>query len=98
MESQILSGRLPYHNLRNDLQVIIELSKGIHPQRPPDSMIVDEYWEFIQECWADPPQERPSVSEVSQIVQYFYYQARSPAAGTSQHPTGAPGNGMMILL
>ncbi|KAJ8517768.1 hypothetical protein ONZ45_g5107 [Pleurotus djamor] len=40
---QTLTGRLPYHYMRTDGQVLIELARGRRPRRPTDSVITEEY-------------------------------------------------------
>jgi len=50
--------------------VVIELNKGVKPLRPSD--MTDEYWSLINMCWADLPQLRPSIKEVTTIIQHFY--------------------------
>ncbi|TDL15392.1 kinase-like protein [Rickenella mellea] len=69
---EILSGDVPYHHLKSDGQVLIELSRGVKPPRPPSVFITDDYWSFISTCWSDSPNMRPSVSEVSSRVRNFY--------------------------
>ncbi|THV01710.1 hypothetical protein K435DRAFT_775967 [Dendrothele bispora CBS 962.96] len=61
---EILSGRIPYHYVRNDAQVIIELHKGNKPRRPAALFVTDMQWAFIQKCWHDVPDQRPTAMEV----------------------------------
>ncbi|KDQ54708.1 hypothetical protein JAAARDRAFT_196591 [Jaapia argillacea MUCL 33604] len=59
---EVLSGKIPYHQLPQASQVISALSRGIKPSRPTDCPITDAHWHFIQRCWADNPEERPTPS------------------------------------
>lgn len=66
---EILSGRIPYHYVRTDVQVVIELHNGKKPRRPATSFVTNAQWDFIQRCWADNPQERPDVGQALASVQ-----------------------------
>ncbi|KAH7871132.1 uncharacterized protein C8R40DRAFT_1122895 [Lentinula edodes] len=62
---EILSGRIPYHYIRSDAQVIFELAQGRKPRRPNASFITDSQWKFIStRCWHDVPDLRPDAEEV----------------------------------
>jgi len=61
---QILSGRMPYHYIRTDAQVVIQLHQGVKPRRPASTFVDDDQWGLIQKCWKDPPEDRPSASRV----------------------------------
>ncbi|KAJ7166663.1 TKL/TKL-ccin protein kinase [Mycena filopes] len=65
---EILSGRIPYHYLRQDAQVVIELHRGNKPRRPAVSFVTDAQWAFIQHCWASDPFQRPDAAEVIRAV------------------------------
>jgi serine/threonine protein kinase len=81
---QVLSGKLPYHDLRRDAEVLIELHHGIHPPRPPE--LADEHWELISQCWAKHPSARPNIKEVSKRVQH-HYQAAAGGQVVPRSPT-----------
>ncbi|KAK0213720.1 TKL/TKL-ccin protein kinase [Armillaria fumosa] len=69
---EILSGRIPYHYVRTDVQVVIELHNGKKPRRPATSFVTNAQWDFIQRCWADDPQERPDVGQALASVQALW--------------------------
>ncbi|KAF9265052.1 hypothetical protein L218DRAFT_924853 [Marasmius fiardii PR-910] len=69
---EILSGRIPYHYVRSDAQVVIELHKGNKPRRPAPSFVTDSQWVLIVKCWADVPKERPSVKQALQELQVLH--------------------------
>ncbi|KAF9564167.1 kinase-like protein [Agrocybe pediades] len=66
---EILSGRMPYHYLRTDAQVVIQLHQGIKPRRPASTFVDDNQWDLIQKCWQIPPENRPTAQEVLDITQ-----------------------------
>jgi hypothetical protein len=65
----MLSGMIPYHYLRTDALVIIELHNGVKPRRPAPRYITDEQWAFIERCWSDNVEDRPNIEDVCEIVQ-----------------------------
>ncbi|KAG9217667.1 hypothetical protein CCMSSC00406_0003644 [Pleurotus cornucopiae] len=69
---EILSGRIPYHYIRADAQVVIELHKGNKPRRPSDSFVTSAQWQFIQRCWGDELEERPRIEEVCVAMKEFH--------------------------
>ncbi|KAF9502060.1 hypothetical protein BDN71DRAFT_1459245 [Pleurotus eryngii] len=69
---EILSGRIPYHYIRADAQVVIELHKGNKPRRPSDSFVTGAQWQFIQRCWGDELEERPRIEEVCVAMKEFH--------------------------
>ncbi|KAF9525854.1 hypothetical protein CPB83DRAFT_858745 [Crepidotus variabilis] len=60
---EILSGRIPYHYIRTDAQVVVQLHQGVRPRRPAISFISDSQWDLIQLCWDSTVQNRPSAAE-----------------------------------
>jgi len=68
---EVLSGHVPYSYLLRDAQVIIEVHKGVKPRRPTTPMVTDQLWSFINTCWADEPNDRPNIAEVSKSMQHF---------------------------
>ncbi|KAJ7731934.1 TKL/TKL-ccin protein kinase [Mycena maculata] len=69
---EILSGRIPYHYLRSDAQVVIEIHKGNKPRRPAQSFVTDTQWAFIQRCWAAESDARPDAAEVVRSIQALH--------------------------
>ncbi|KAJ8522893.1 hypothetical protein ONZ45_g600 [Pleurotus djamor] len=69
---QVLSGRIPYHYLKYEPQVLRCLVNHIRPQRPAEN-VTDIYWGFIQRCWVDNPRARPGVSEILAAITYFHH-------------------------
>jgi hypothetical protein len=67
---QVLSGKLPYHHIVKDSEVLITLHHGAHPPRPQE--LADEHWELITRCWAEDPRARPDIKDVFECVQHHY--------------------------
>ena len=67
---QVLSGKLPYHHLLKDTEVLINLHHGVHLPRPAE--LADEYWALISRCWAENPCTRPDIKEISDCIQHHY--------------------------
>ncbi|KAF8962977.1 TKL/TKL-ccin protein kinase [Flammula alnicola] len=66
---EILSGRMPYHYLRTDAQVVIQLHQGIKPRRPASTFVDDDQWDVIQRCWKESPEDRPTAQDVLRFTQ-----------------------------
>ena len=70
MIMQILSGQVPYYYLVREGQVLLELQAGRKPNRPADGSITDRLWRFINACWADMPNDRPTMQTVSRYIRH----------------------------
>ncbi|KAF4566227.1 hypothetical protein EYR36_011642 [Pleurotus pulmonarius] len=66
---QTLTGMLPYHYLRIDGQVLIELSRGVPPHRPQDPIITDSRWRLLCACWEGHPPSRPALQAVIEYLE-----------------------------
>ncbi|KAG1831063.1 kinase-like domain-containing protein, partial [Suillus variegatus] len=64
---QVLTCKVPYHNVKKDIAVLGQVIKGIKPEPPKESKIAPEHWEFIQRCWL-PRASRPSVAEIVTFI------------------------------
>ncbi|KAJ7278948.1 TKL/TKL-ccin protein kinase [Mycena rebaudengoi] len=84
---EILSGRVPYHYLRTDAQVVIEIHRGNKPRRPAESFVTDDQWALIQRCWAADPDARPDISEVNSAIQALHLQFRRHTVPASLEAT-----------
>ncbi|KIM76201.1 hypothetical protein PILCRDRAFT_652620 [Piloderma croceum F 1598] len=67
---QVLSGQLPYHQLKRDTEVLFELDKGVRPPRPPQ--LANEHWALICLCWMEQPSTRPDTRDIFEIVQHHH--------------------------
>ncbi|KAJ8518409.1 hypothetical protein ONZ45_g4536 [Pleurotus djamor] len=69
-QSDTLTGRIPYHYMRTDGQVLIELARGRRPRRPADSVITEARWIFLCACWANQPSDRPDVESIGEYLSH----------------------------
>ncbi|KAF7975062.1 hypothetical protein HWV62_10567 [Athelia sp. TMB] len=63
---QILTGKLPYHNIIDDTMVALVVAQRKQPARPSGEgceALIDKYWNFIVGCWNNDPNERPSAEK-----------------------------------
>ncbi|KAF8129313.1 kinase-like domain-containing protein [Boletus edulis] len=71
---QILSGKVPYHYYKHELQVLYAISKGKTPLRPSGiarQRITERQWMFIQQCWStvNITRSRPSSEDIVEFTE-----------------------------
>ncbi|KAG2144099.1 kinase-like domain-containing protein [Suillus bovinus] len=66
---QVFTGKVPYSEFRSDHQVTVQILRGRKPARPVTPSMADGPWDFIQECWLDKPEHRPSARKVLVFIQ-----------------------------
>lgn len=66
---QILTCKVPYYYVKNDIIVLGEVMKGKKPKPPKEPRIAPGHWEFLQRCWL-PRASRPTVGEIVEFVGY----------------------------
>ncbi|KIK40677.1 hypothetical protein CY34DRAFT_256191 [Suillus luteus UH-Slu-Lm8-n1] len=64
---QVLTCKVPYCNVRNDIVVLGQVIKGKKPEPPKESQIAPRHWGFIERCWL-PRASRPSVGDIVAFV------------------------------
>ncbi|KAF8131853.1 kinase-like domain-containing protein [Boletus edulis] len=67
---QVLSGKQPWSEIREDVAVVLRLAKGHQPGRPQSRVMDDSYWDLIQDCWSS-KEERPDVEIIIPTIQRF---------------------------
>ncbi|KAG1738803.1 kinase-like domain-containing protein, partial [Suillus occidentalis] len=66
---EVLSGRLPWSEIRREVVIRTTMLQGRGPQRPDCHLeIVDSDWNFIQKCLQSGPELRPSAEKVLEFV------------------------------
>lgn len=60
-----MTGKPPFSEHRTDLAVIVALTKGLQPQRPPASStdqnsFTDRVWALAERCWSSDAVKRPT--------------------------------------
>lgn len=66
---QILTCKVPYYYVKNDITVLGQVIKGIKPEPPKELQIAPGHWDFIQRCWLSRA-SRPTVGEIVKFVGY----------------------------
>ncbi|KAF7333365.1 Protein kinase domain-containing protein [Mycena venus] len=64
---EILTGKIPFHELSNDMKVMWEVAAGKRPAQPPSysgTIALDSLWELLQSCWNGQAQMRPNASQI----------------------------------
>ncbi|KAF9012562.1 kinase-like domain-containing protein [Cyathus striatus] len=64
---EVLTGQLPFMNVKNDSTVILSIIKGVLPARP--AKIDDGMWRLLQHCWNFVPDKRPSMRAAANILE-----------------------------
>ncbi|KAF7377557.1 Protein kinase domain-containing protein [Mycena sanguinolenta] len=64
---EILTGQVPFHELQNDMAVIVKVTGGYRPSRPTSSSsgtsMLDNLWQLLRNCWEGEADKRPTASE-----------------------------------
>ena len=80
---QVLSGKQPWSEIREDVAVALRLAKCYNPGRPESQPVDDLHWNLIEQCWSS-IQDRPTAEVIITSIQQL-----SPAVPTpSRHPSG----------
>lgn len=66
--SQVLSGKQPWSEVRQDAAVVLHLAKGQKPGRPESATLHDSHWDLMQWCWS-PVEERPPADVIVSLIQ-----------------------------
>ncbi|KAJ7788679.1 kinase-like domain-containing protein, partial [Mycena olivaceomarginata] len=66
---EILTGKIPFHELQNDMKVMFKVAEGKRPSRPNSysgTIAFDGLWELLQDCWKGTPNARPTSARIVQ--------------------------------
>ncbi|KAF8145830.1 hypothetical protein K438DRAFT_1922282, partial [Mycena galopus ATCC 62051] len=69
---EIMTGKVTFHELRNDMTVMLAVLEGKHPSRPQSwtsTPALDGLWDLLQTCWCSQPEERPSARQIVQQLE-----------------------------
>ncbi|KAF8184521.1 kinase-like domain-containing protein [Mycena galopus ATCC 62051] len=64
---EVLTGNVPFFEVRNDMAVIIAVAGGRRPSRTQSctgTVALDNLWNLIQDCWKHNPDERPTAGQI----------------------------------
>jgi serine/threonine protein kinase len=73
---QIYTRSPPFAGLRNDMQIIMAVSQGRRPERPKNSIhLENELWTLVTQCWESDPKERPDIRRATHKVGDWLHQS-----------------------
>ncbi|KAF8184572.1 kinase-like domain-containing protein [Mycena galopus ATCC 62051] len=64
---EVLTGHIPFYDLRHDGVVIMAVARGRRPTRLQSctgTPVLDNLWDLIQDCWEQNPDKRPTASQI----------------------------------
>ncbi|KAJ7797943.1 kinase-like domain-containing protein [Mycena olivaceomarginata] len=63
---EIMTGNVPFHDLRHEMAVILKVIAGDRPLRPMScsAPALDGLWTLMQKCWAQDARVRPTAAEI----------------------------------
>ncbi|KAJ6457914.1 kinase-like domain-containing protein [Mycena sanguinolenta] len=67
---EIMTGKVPFHNVYNDATVMFKILSGERPSPlpllsgSPGTKALDNLWELMQNCWEETREIRPTASQV----------------------------------
>ncbi|KDQ58184.1 hypothetical protein JAAARDRAFT_35005 [Jaapia argillacea MUCL 33604] len=65
---EIVTQERPFNHRKLDTVVIFDVIKGRRPHRPTSPPVVGQVWPVVEQCWSQEPTERPTMSEVCQVL------------------------------
>ena len=69
-----MSGNIPYHHHSDNTQVLRDIKQGIKP-RIDTRAVSQPLVNFIQSCWMEDPESRPSATAITQTMTRIYEQS-----------------------
>ena len=62
----MLTGKLPFFELKNDGQVVMAIISGELPKKPSEEIgtEIEVLWDICERCWTVNPEERPTMASV----------------------------------
>lgn len=77
---EVMTGNVPFSHRRYDTVVMLDVIRGIRPNRPQNPPIPDSVWNIIVSCWQTEPEKRPSASLVESWlnVARFAHEKKAP--------------------
>ncbi|KAG2361642.1 kinase-like domain-containing protein [Suillus spraguei] len=67
---QLLTGSIPYYDIKENIHVLVLSSRGVKPKCPQEASITSSQWSFVQRCWS--PQglpNRPTIEEIEEFLE-----------------------------
>ncbi|KAG2065508.1 kinase-like protein [Suillus decipiens] len=67
---QLLTGSIPYHDIKENIHVLVLSSRGVKPKCPQEASITSAQWCFVQRCWSPPGlSSRPTIEEIEEFLE-----------------------------
>ncbi|KAG2036693.1 kinase-like domain-containing protein [Suillus americanus] len=66
---QLLTGSIPYYDIKDNIRVLILSSTGVKPRCPPGTFVTSAQWSFIERCWS--PRGLPSRPTIEEIEEFL---------------------------
>ncbi|KAJ7828965.1 kinase-like domain-containing protein, partial [Mycena leptocephala] len=66
---EILTGKVPFHELPNDMTVMFSVAEGKRPSQPlscSGTTALESLWELLQSCWEGKAEMRPAAPQIVQ--------------------------------
>lgn len=82
---QILTGRVPFHELPNDVTVMFKVIEGNRPSRPEacsGTAALDSLWKLLETCWDGEAEKRPSAAEIVRGLEGLSLRGSTAASAT----------------
>ncbi|KAJ6516327.1 kinase-like domain-containing protein [Mycena sanguinolenta] len=61
---EILTGKVPFFELANEVAIILKVVKGVRPSRL--EVISQDLWFLLEDCWHQQTDQRPTMAAISQ--------------------------------
>ncbi|KAG2036655.1 kinase-like domain-containing protein [Suillus americanus] len=75
---QVLTNKVPYYHLTNDVAIILCIAKSQTPSRSRYPELAEQYWQFIEQCWSTDPRDRPSTEGADTAIRNEFYSLSRP--------------------
>ncbi|KAG1800722.1 kinase-like domain-containing protein [Suillus variegatus] len=67
---QLLTGSIPYYDVKDNIRVLVLSSRGVKPKCPPETNVTSAQWSFIQRCWSPHGlASRPTIEEMEEFLE-----------------------------
>ncbi|KAJ7875245.1 kinase-like domain-containing protein, partial [Mycena leptocephala] len=80
---EIMTGKVPFYELSNDMAVMFKVMVGQRPSKPfswSGTSVLEDLWHLLQDCWNKTPDMRPQVAQIVQRLTSPPIQARTVQA------------------
>lgn len=66
---QLLTGSIPYYNIKDNIHALVLSSRGVKPKCPPEASVTSAQWSFIERCWSPQLSGRPTIKEIEEFLE-----------------------------